>query len=227
MLKRKISNEAYAALSDELKKEYKPNGTEYVLDTDDATDLINARDGMKRERDAAAAERDQLKAKVKELETSGADWVGTETKYKGEIEQLKQENGSLNSKLTEMTKIVKCGPLADKIASKFAAPSLLKDKIMQRLDVDPKTGEPRVLDATGKASALKIEELEKEFVDNPEYKSILVGSKASGSAGMMRPGGSAPTIPTNSDGSPKLLANMSPQEIAAARAAKKEQGATS
>lgn len=223
MLKRKLSNAEYAALSDVLKAEYKPNGTDYVLDTDDATDLINARDTEKAGKDKAVADLRQAQARIKELETSGADWTGTENKYKEDLTAKDSEIASLNTRVTEMTKTIKAGPVADKIAARFSAPSLIKDKILERLDVDPKTGDVRVLDATKKASSMKIEDLEKEFVDSPDYKAIVIGSRASGSATTPTPGGSAPKIPTNSDGSQKLLSDMSPAEIVAARQAKAAQ----
>jgi hypothetical protein len=222
MLKRKITNEQYAALADVLKAEYKPNGTEYVLDTDDATDLINARNDEKRQKDQAVADLGQAKARIKELETSGSDWVSTENRYKADLAAKDAELANLNTQLTNATKIIVAGPVAEKIASKFTAPSLVKKEIMARLDVDPKTKEVRVLDATGKVSSQKVEELEKEFVDNPEYKGIVIGSRASGSATGPGTGGSAPKTPTNPDGSSVKLADMSPADLAAHMKAKRE-----
>ena len=120
------------------------------------------------------------------------------------------------------------GTAADKIAARFSVPRLVTPDIAKRLDVDPKDGKTvRVLDKDGKPSALTLVDLEKEFVDNPEFKAILIASKSSGSADTGPANrGSAPQIPTNQSGQPVPMASMSPEQIVAHRAAAKEAAGT-
>lgn len=212
MLKRKIAKEAYDALADALKAEYKPNGDSYVLDTDDATDLINARDLANRERDEAKRKLQETTTELTALKKAGGDFTQLEESYKSKIAALEGDLATANTKLTAADKTIKCGPIADKIAGRFSVPSLVRDKILARLDVDPRTGEPRVLDATGKASASSVDDLTKEFVDNPEFKPIVIASKASGSAGNQpgTTGGSAPNLPQEK----QSLAAMTPAQLA-------------
>lgn len=228
MLKRKINAAEYAALSDAIKMEYQPKADGYVLDTDDARELITARDAANGERDSAKAELAQAKTKITELEASrGSDTVALENSYKAKLAAKDTEIAALNTDKTALTKTVVCGPEAEKIAAKFTAPALIKSHILARLDVDPSSGKARVLDANGKASAASLDDLAKEFVDNPDFKAIVIGSKASGSADSVRQGGSAPvTPPTNSDGSAVPLAKQSPQVLAERAKARREAAAS-
>ena len=224
MLKRKITRDAYDALSDVLKAEYKSNGDGFVLDVDDAAELLEAKNNANRERDTALATVNDLKQKLKDATTelaaakaSGGDFTATENSYKSKIANLEAQLGEANTALTKANRTITCGPIADKIAAAFTVPALVREKIMERLDIDPKTGEAFVKDVAGKKSASTPDDLRKEFVDNPDYKAIVVASKASGSADAGKsPGGSAP----NSQQTDKPLARMSPQELAAHMEAK-------
>lgn len=225
MLKRKIDKAAYDAMPDILKAEYKANGDGYVLDCDDATELLQARDNANRERDTALASVNEIKQQLKDAKTAltaaqsgGNDFTAMENSYKTKIATLESSLADANTKLTAASRDLKCGPVADKIASAFTAPALIKDRIMARLDIDPRSGEVRILDAAGKPSAATSDDLRKEFVDNPDYKAIVVASKASGSAdaGNRNSGGSAPTPPPENT----PLSRMTPQQLAAHMATK-------
>lgn len=226
MLKRKIDKAAYDALNDAIKAEYKPNGDSYVLDTDDARELISARDAEKQRAETIANELKTTKTKLAELETANGDFTSLKTSYETKIAALEKEKGELNTTLTTERRDRHVGEAAAKIAGRFSVPRLVRPDIEKRLDVDPKDGKTvRVLDKDGKPSALTLVDLEKEFVDNAEFKSILIGSKASGSADTgQHPRGSAPKTPVNSDGSPVDLSKLSPADLAAHMAAKKDTG---
>lgn len=226
MLKRKIDKAAYDALPDVLKSEYKPNGDNYVLDTDDARELISARDSEKQRAETLVAELKATKTKLAELETANGDFTSLRTSYETKIAALEKSVGELNTTLTTERRDRHVGSAADKIASKFSVPRLVKPDIEKRLDVDPKDGVTvRVLGADGKPSALTLADLEKEFVDNAEFKSILIDSKAGGSADPGRHmGGSAPKFSTNPDGSAADLSKLTPADLAAHMAAKREAG---
>jgi hypothetical protein len=77
--------------------------------------------------------------------------------------------------------------LATKIST---APALLTPKIAERLSVDMSGDEPKtvILGKDGKPDPeMTIEKLQQEVVANPEYKAIIIASKASGAGGAARP----------------------------------------
>ena len=82
------------------------------------------------------------------------------------------------------------------------------DKIKARLDLEIADGVPitRVLDAAGKPSALSLDDLKKEFVDNKSYAAIIKASDANG-------GGAGPS--SDGNGVPnKKLSEMTATEEA-------------
>lgn len=223
-LKRKISRTEYDGLNDVLKAEYKANGDNYVLDTDDATELLNARDLEKREKDAAREELKTVKAELAALKKNGGDFEALENSYKTRIASLEGELAQVNTTLTSERRDRYANAEAAKIAARFTVPGIMQKEIAPRLDIDPKDPtKVRVLDKDGKPSAMTLADLEKEFVDNPEYKGIVIASKATGSAGTPpnRPT-SGQTFPPNTDNERPNLAKMQPAELAAYMKAKRE-----
>lgn len=231
MLKRKINQATYDALADVLKAEYKQNGSDYVLDTDDARELIAARDSEKTRADNLKTQLDMANTENTRLKDANGDFTSLETSYKQQLEAKDRTIADLNTTITAERREIHLGAAADKIAAKFTVPSLVKPEILKRLALDNGDQKTvRVLDASGKVSALTMEQLEKEFLDNKEYASIVVANRASGSAGKSGASGTNTpqnpfTPPVDGDGKPKLLANMSPAEIAAHNKAKREAAA--
>lgn len=206
-LKRKITKAEFDALNDTLKAEYKASGDSYVLDTDDATDLIAARDREKEERrkaeKAAKDAQDALDALKDKQSRDSGDVTALEASWQKKFDAEKKRADDASAALDNERKDRYVTEQADKIAQRFTVPSLMRDRIASRLAVEIHDGKPlvRVLDKEGKPSASSVADLEKELVDNPEFKSIVVASKASGSADdkAKRPGGSAPTFQNNSN----------------------------
>lgn len=223
-LKRKISKTEYDGLNDVLKAEYKANGDNYVLDTDDATELLNARDLEKREKDAAREELKTVKAELAALKKNGGDFEALENSYKTRIASLEGELAQVNTTLTGERRDRYANAEAAKIAARFTVPSIMQKEIAPRLDIDPKDPtKVRVLDKDGKPSAMTLADLEKEFVDNPEYKGIVIASKATGSAGTPpNRQTSGQTFPPNTDNERPNLAKMSPADLAAYMKAKRD-----
>ena len=221
MLKRKIDKSAYDALPDVLKAEYKSNGDNYVLDTDDARDLITARDKEKERADALKTELDRTKTTLKDLETANGDFTVLKSSYETKIAALEADKATLNTTITNERRDRWVGDAAKKIASKFTVPTLVEPLIAARLDVDPRDGKTiRVKDKEGKPSVATLEDLTKEFVDNPEYKSIVVASKSSGSAEPGKPfSGSAGNPPPSQAAAD--LSKMAPSDLVAHLQAKK------
>ena len=222
-LKRKITKDAYEALSDILKAEYKANGDGYVLDTDDATELMTARDKEKAEKEAAKKRAADLETELNAIKKANGDFSSIEESYKTQVAELNKQLGEVNTTLSGERRERYVLAEAAKIAKNFTVPSLVENVIAKRLDIDPRDGKTvRVLDKDGKPSALTIADLQKEFVDNPEYKAIVIAGKGSGSADPARASGAKFPTFTNPNGQAKALADMTPQEIAAHRAAKRD-----
>ncbi len=227
-IKFKINKAAYDGLSDEQKALYMVGDTEgeYVLDV---TDLPKAEDVGPIKR-ALATEKEKVKTLTGEKATLQAtidaapDVAALTAKHEKEVAKYKS--------FTEKTLL---DGTATGIATKISTvPSLLSDKVKSRLVVDLDGDEPvvRVLGKDGKVDKdLTPEKLQQEFVANPEFKTIIIGSKASGGGAPPAPvkplGGGAPKADENGQPAKFDFAKASPQELAAHITATKEAAAAS
>ncbi len=230
MVKFKITKTEFDALSDEAKKFYIENASrkgEYIvdLDPDHNKELTTALDNVRTEKADLKAKLDAATAELttergKNLDKNGAvskadhdamvaSWQDRFTK---ETEKL---TGIVGKKDDFIKKSLLDGQAAALAAKISTVPSLMAKAIKDRLTVDMTGDEPKlvVLDKDGRPSAFTVEDLRTELVANPEYASIVIGSKASGgSAHTPAPGGSAPDggkTPTLSQASPdQLLQHM-------------------
>jgi len=223
-LKRKITATEHAALSDVLKAEYKADGAGFVLDTDDATELKNARDAEKEARktaetklreaqEALDALKDDTSRKNGDVAALEASWTA---KHAAEKKRADDAEKALNGERQDRH----ASTVATKIAARFTVPGLVMPQIAKRLAVEMHDGTAvvRVLDKDGKPSALSTADLEKEFVDNAEYKAIVIASKATGSADQRLGPGAVPLTPQlqlDQSGKPKPFATLGPKELAA------------
>jgi hypothetical protein len=209
-LKSKITKAEFDALSDVLKAEYKVGnsaGDQYVLDTDEATALLAARDAMKRERDEAAAERDRLKAEkdAKDAEVQAAkdaearakgDTAALDSSWQTKLDKQKADDKAVIDGLNATIRNLTVNSAAKALANDISiAPELLEDAIAKRLkpEINDGVAITRVLDKDGKPSAMSLDELKQEFVANPKYAAIIKGSNASG--GGATGGGSGGSAP--------------------------------
>jgi hypothetical protein len=220
-LKRKITKAEFDALADVLKAEYKASGDSYVLDTDDAADLIAARDREKEERrkaeKAAKDAQDALDALKDDKSRKEGDIAALEASWKAKHDAAEKRAKDAETALEGERKDRYVTQEADRIAKRFTVPGLMRDQIAKRLAVEIHDGKPlvRVLDKDGKPSAASVADFEKELVDNPEYKGIVIASKASGSAdtSKQRPGGSAPKTPNSNDDDTGNLAKLDTKSL--------------
>lgn len=215
----KLTKAIWALLPADTQKLFTQVGDteEYDNGEENAAAIKTARD---RERDAAKALRDTLKAVETERDElqnridTGAD------KGKGDIEALtkawtakldkatKEHTAAADGLKAQVRKLT-VGQEARKLASEMATDEgveLLERFILDRLDVDLDGDMPtiKVLDGTGKPSASTIDELKKEFLADKRFSGILTGSKASGGgAGGSKPGSGAFKLDDykNADGS--------------------------
>lgn len=232
-LKKKLTKEEHEKLSEHLKGEYVADGDGYRLDLDGDEDT----GALKRAKDREVQLRKEAEAKLKEMAEQlerqtgddarkSGDIATLEKSWQGKLDKQREEyEARLNGLTGHVTKNL-VDNVALSIATKIStAPEVLLPHIRSRLQADfdgdaPKT---RVLDRDGKPSALTVDELAKEFVDNKAFSAIIVGSKASGGAGKAahQVGGAGKKLTNDNQTS---LAKMNPAELAQRIRAAKEQG---
>jgi hypothetical protein len=221
-LKFKISKKDYDALSDEFKSEYiaGDNDSEFVLDV---SGLPAPEDTgpLKRALEAEKNKHKETKAKLATAETTISEMP--------DVEALKTQHEKEVGKYKSFTEKTLIDGTATTLATKISTvPSLLAKDLKDRFVVDLSGDEPKlkIKDKDGKVSDdLTLDKLQQEVVANPEYKSIIIGSKASGGGAPRTPikpvGGGAPN-----DGEPVPdLSKMKPADLAARITARKEAAA--
>lgn len=234
-LKRKIDKATYDKLKDDVKSEYEEKDGSYVLIIEGEDDPAE----LKRAKDREVQARKDAEKKAKELQEALDEATGNDAKKRGDIEvlekswkeKLEKKEKELTDKLTAKDSFIRT-TLVDNVASKLAAKlagdkaSIMLPHIKARLtaELDGESPTTKVLDAAGKVSAASLEDLEKEFVANKDFSSIIVGSKASGSGaskgGEQRQAGGG--APLNANGQPKSFREMSVKEKADFLQQKKE-----
>lgn len=229
-MKFKINKAAWAKLSPELQAFYKADdaGEEYQLQVeglDDTSALKTAKDHEVGEHKKTKAALAALKAQVTEVEAERDTFkaLSENSTPKANLDALKKSWETEKTKLVaehteKLTKVrgALVEQLVDKTALSLASevstvPSLLVPVLRARLalnESDDGKFTTSVLDKEGKQSVLTIEDLRKEVLATPEYKSILkAGAGSGGSAPPKKSGGSA------SDGFD--ISKASPSEVTA------------
>lgn len=227
-LKKKITKEDHAKLSDALKSEYVEDGDGFRLDVDGEEDT----GALKRAKDREAQLRREAEAKLREaqeqIDALGSDdarkkgdIATLEKSWQKKIEDQKTEYEQKLGKLTDHTKKQLVDNVAQQLASKISnAPALILPHIKARLvaDFDGDAPVTRILDGKGQLSSMTIEELSAEFVSNKDFGAIITASRATGGANSSNnQGGGAPNFSNNTAD----LAKMSPNDLVAHIAAKK------
>lgn len=224
-LKKKLTKEEHAKLSDALKAEYIEDGDGFRLDVDGDEDtgaLKRAKDREAQLRKDAEKEAKELRERLESIEGDDArkkgDIATLEKSWQSKLEKQREEYEAKVSKLTSHTTKTLVDNVASQLAHKISnAPAIIMPHIKSRLIADFESDTPvtRVLDKDGKPSALTIDELANEFVANKDFSAIITASKASGGAGKpSQNGGGAPKFNGQSD-KPADLSKMNPAELAA------------
>lgn len=223
-LKKKITKEQFEKLSELLKAEYVEKDGEYVLDIDGEEDT----GALKRAKDREVQLRKDAETKARELEERLNAIEGDDARKKGDIQTLEKswqkkvseteaQYKARIDKLTGYTTKTLIDGTAGQIAGKISkVPGLMARAIRDRMTVDFDGDEPtlRILDAQGKPSALTLDELQAEFVANPEYADIIIGTKASGGGTAKDGRQTVGSAAFSGDGKPRNLASMNPKELA-------------
>lgn len=167
----------------------------------------------------------ELQEKLDEIHRGAVpkgDVEALENSWRTKLAKMEKERDEQLGTLQSSLQTLLVDNVAQQLASKIStAPEVMLPHIRSRLQVEMVEGKPatRVLGADGKPSASSVEDLAKEFVANPAFAPIIVGSKASGSGATGGNGGGA------SSGGGKLdFAKAKPSEIAAYIKAQKERG---
>ena len=189
-LKRKLSKEEFDILDETTKALYKEKGSDYVVDLegdDDNGELKRALDRVREENKGNKELVAKLTKQIEELDQNDARKRGDiQTLEKAWNDKFVARETELTQKIEQMNSLAKSkivDSIISPIAAKFTTPSLVSKAIHDRVDDDFSGEEPvvRFLDGSGKPTAKNAKEFEKEILENPEYKSILIGSRASGS----------------------------------------------
>lgn len=250
-LKSIIDKSTYNGLSDELKKEYKADGDDYVLDITEldkhpqAGALKRAKDRVSQERDELKTEfnefkkqqetaRKQYEADLRALREGKGDNADDIAKVRAEYEkklgkqrnEYEQKVQGLNTDLQN----VMIGDKAQALAESWSkTPSLMKSHIASRLTTERNTEgrlELRVLDKDGQPSAMSLEDLKSEFTSNKEFAPVMKVNGASGTPGRgERNSGSAHHKPNGGDGASGEITSLdqakTPAQVAQYRAYKR------
>lgn len=192
--KLKITKEQYDALDDAGKAFYVEDGKGgYRIDVDDS----EVAEEMRRGRDREKLRADDAERKAQDLETRLSALEGDDARKRGDIATIerswqtkldaqKADSEKTITGLKSKLENVMIDSAVDAMAHEiFVKPGrdarLIRDRVY--IDYDGDTPIVRVRDKEGKASALTLDDLKRETLDNKDYADILVGSKATGSGG--------------------------------------------
>jgi hypothetical protein len=197
-----LTKEEFEKLPEALQGEYKLEGENATLTLEGHEDAFVEK-GKWQE---AEKHRKNAETKALEVEKREAQLLkdieaakGNEKKiaelresHEAEVARIKEEN---EAQLKEI-KASQHRALIDAEATKFAnehftVPSIMKDAFAKRITVEEIDGQPvlRALEADGKASSKSLEQVQKEFLENKEFSSIIKASKGKGGGATPPEGG--------------------------------------
>lgn len=230
-LKHKITKEEFDQLDPVIQAEYKGDGAGYVLDTDahsdDTTALRNAHERTKEElrqlRDAQETERQRIaretEERIREELRSTGNTTELERRLTAEREQLRTELTQQTERRTQQLSRVLVQDRAQAMARELSGDAwpVMLPHIQNRLvaDLDSDIPACKVVSADGQPSTLTVEDLKKEFLNNPAFASIIVGVSSSGGGAGRKTGGDASKKPEEYSQQERIdLYNSNPTEYA-------------
>lgn len=215
----KFKLDSLDGLDEATQKLYVKKGDKYVLDAegleegdvvglkkkveDLLTDSAKLKEKLKEKDDAEKAAQEAARRAAEDAAAKKGDIEALRKSADERVAQAKAEAESLYKPQLEKLNATVKKLLVDNVATQMAAKiglkgseQLLIPHIQNRLAVEERDGEhvTVVRDAQGKASALSVADLEKEFIGNPVFAPVIAGSKASGggAGGDQKPGSGAP-----------------------------------
>jgi hypothetical protein len=228
-MKYKITEEEHKALPEAAQKEYNKTADGFVLNVEGLEDTTKIKETLERVKSERADFLEKLKGKTSEYDKlveerdnilKGAipksDVEKLEGSYKSKVAKLEEESKAKFAALENQIRSSLVDGTISKLAAKLSKNTelmslYLKTRVTSEVDAEGKIA-LRVLDKNGAPSALTLDELEKEVLDNPSLKSIVVASSASGGGAPGAPSGGA----EGNEGKNKIdMRTASPKEIAA------------
>ncbi|PKH28763.1 hypothetical protein BJF94_12480 [Acinetobacter radioresistens] len=193
MLKYQLEN--LDGVEESVKQLYEEKDGKYVLKIEGIPEPEDL-EGLKRKNQEFMEEAKVAKRKAKELEEQARQKEEENARKNGNIEALEkswqekltkreaellEQSKALESQVYQLTVGQTASTLANELAVSGCS-SVLLPHITGRLQVETVDGQVkvRVLDAQGKPSAATIDDLKKEFRDNPAFKPLIAASHASG-----------------------------------------------
>lgn len=225
MVKYAITKEEYEALSPELKAEYKESGDGYKLDVSGID--AKAQDKLEGERSKRRDAEKRAKDAEDALETfkEGDDRPAIVAKAEKDVKKEKDRADKAEAKFTEKVRKDALGNTALTLAETLSKTNakVLLPHINTRLDVDmtdPDNPKVIVLDAAGKPTDKKVDDLKAEFLANKDFSGIISASQSTGGAASKTVGSGRSGLPTggaspqNNSATPPRLDKMSHRDLA-------------
>lgn len=196
-MKLKMQLDNLEGLDESLHQFYTEQDGKFVLDVEGGEDtgaLKRSKEHEKNLRKIAEAKVADLtnqltdvEAKVTELTAANGDISKLrqtlDASWQQKLDAIKADSNAKIETLNGNLQRILVDNVAHQIATDVStAPELLLPHVKSRLKVELVDGEAitRVVDKDGNESALSIDELKQEYVANPKYSAIIIGSKGSG-----------------------------------------------
>ena len=194
-LSRKIDKTTFDSLNETLKEQYAERDGNYFLDVEDAKELSNAYERQKETNQTLKSELETLRTELQNIRSDAEnakaeknrktkDYDALEADYNRKLQEkdtgYKTQEQKYKDTIQKMLVDNKALELATEAFGENAEIMLPHIKSRLQADFDGDMPTTRVLDKNGQPSANTLDELKKEFVDNPRFAPIVVGSRASG-----------------------------------------------
>tara|TARA_R110000803_G_scaffold19510_7_gene50997 strand:+ start:650 stop:1369 length:720 start_codon:yes stop_codon:yes gene_type:complete len=210
-MKYKLTKVEFEALSEDVSKEYILEGDSAVLNIEgDDAPTAEKIATLEKKRGIEAEHRKTAETKVKEaddraaklqkdLENAGGNKDAIEklkTEHATALETMREERANESAKVVADRNAAMIREEATKFSNDhFTIPGLISEQVARRLVVEEVNGVPvvRVQNADGTPSTAALADLQKEFLDNKEFSSIIKAKAGSGGGATPGQGGGATT----------------------------------